>query len=57
MKDELTAAGGSVDLFLQGLEPDAVLLQEGDGVDEMPEGAAEPIKPSDDEGVASAGEA
>ncbi len=57
MEDQLVAAGGGVDLLLQGLEADAPLLEQRDGVDEVSERAAQPVEPSDDEGVAGAQEA
>ena len=55
VEDELAAAGGGVDLLLQGLEADAPLLKQGDGVDEVAQGAAKSIQPPDDQGVAGAG--
>ncbi len=41
-------------LSWRDLKPMPPLLQEGDGVDEVSEGAAEPVEPPDDEGVAAA---
>jgi hypothetical protein len=39
---------------LEAAEPDAALGQAGDGVDEMPQGAAEAVEFPDDQGVAGA---
>jgi hypothetical protein len=36
---------------LEAAEPDAALSQAGDGVDQMSEGAAEPVEFPDDQGV------
>ena len=44
MKDELAAGGGGVDCLLEAAEPDAAVGQAGDGVDQVPQGAAEPIE-------------
>src|SRR4051794_3653847 len=52
MEDELPAAGRGVDLLLQRPEADAPLLQLPDGVDQMPEGAAESVQPPDHQSVA-----
>jgi hypothetical protein len=52
VEDELAAGGGGVDRLLEAAEPDAAVSQPGDGVDEMPEGAAEPVEFPDDQGVA-----
>jgi hypothetical protein len=54
VKDELAAGGGGVDRFLEAAEPDAAFGQAGDGVEEMPEGAAEAVQFPDDQGVAGA---
>jgi hypothetical protein len=45
MKDELAGGGGGVDRLLEAAEPDPALSQPRDGVDQMPQGAAEPIEP------------
>ena len=52
MKDELTAGSGGVDRLLQTAEPDPTLGELSDGVDQMPQGAAEPVEFPDDQGVA-----
>jgi hypothetical protein len=52
VEDELAAGSGGVDRLLQAPEPDATVGQSGDGVDQMPEGAAEAVELSDDQGVA-----
>jgi hypothetical protein len=44
VEDQLAAGGGGVDLLLEAPEPDAALSQAGDGVDQMPEGAAEAVE-------------
>ena len=54
MEDELAARGGRVDRLLQAPEPDPALSQPGDGVDQVPQGAAEPVQFPDDQGVAGA---
>ena len=54
MEDELAARRGGVDRLLEAPEPDAVLSQAGDGVNQMAEGAAEPVEFPDDRGVAGA---
>src|SRR4051794_7141578 len=51
MKDQLAAAGRGVDLFLQGPEANAPFLQLLDGLDEVLEGAAQPVQPPDNQGV------
>jgi hypothetical protein len=40
--------------FLQAAEPDPAFGQAGDGVDQVPEGAAEAVELPDDQGVAGA---
>jgi hypothetical protein len=51
VEDELAAGGGGVDRLLEAAEPDAALSQAGDGVDQMSEGAAEPVQFPDHQGV------
>ena len=51
---ELAARGGGVDRLLEAAEPDAAVGQAGDGVDQVPEGAAEAVEFPDDQGVAGA---
>jgi hypothetical protein len=51
---ELAARGGGVDRLLEAPEPDAALSHAGDGVDQMPEGAAEAVQFPDDQSVARA---
>jgi hypothetical protein len=43
-EDQLAPAGGGVELLVQGFEADAALLEQGDGVDEMPR--ERPSRPS-----------
>jgi hypothetical protein len=52
VEDEL-AAGGGVHRLLAG-EPDAAVGQAGDGVDQVAQRAAQPVKFPDDQGVAGA---
>jgi hypothetical protein len=52
VEDELATGGGGVDRLLEAAEPDAAVSQAGDGVDQMSEGAAEPVEFPDDQGVA-----
>ena len=54
VEDQLAAGGGGVDLLLQAAEPDPVVGQAGDGVDQVAQGAAEPVQLPDDQGVAGA---
>ena len=51
VEDELATRGGGVDRLLQTPEPDAPLGQAGDGIDQMAQGAAEPVQFPDDQGV------
>jgi hypothetical protein len=53
VEDQLAARGGGVDLLLQAA-PDPTLGQPGDGVDQVAQGAAEPVELPDDQGVAGA---
>jgi hypothetical protein len=48
----LPAGGGGVDRLLQAPEPDAAVGEAGDGVDQVPQGAAEAVEFPDDQGVA-----
>ena len=54
MEDELAAGGGGVDRLLEAAEPDPAVGEAGDGVDQVPEGAAEAVEFPDDQGVAGA---
>ena len=54
VEDELAARGGGVDRLLEAAEPDPAVGQAGDGVDQVPQGAAEPVQLPDHEGVAGA---
>jgi hypothetical protein len=54
VEDELAAGGGGggVNRLLEAAEADAAVGQTGDGVDQVPEGAAEAVELPDDERVA-----
>jgi hypothetical protein len=52
VEDELAAGGGGVDRLLEAAEADAALGEAGDGVNQVPQGAAEPVELPDDQGVA-----
>jgi hypothetical protein len=52
VEDQLAAGGGGIDRLLQAAEPDAAVSQLSDGVDQVAQGAAEPVELPDDEGVA-----
>src|SRR4051794_11422524 len=52
MEHELAPTGGRIDLLLEGAKAHPPRLELPDGVDEMGERAAEPIKPPHHEGVA-----
>ena len=54
MEDELATGGGGIDRLLEAAEPDPTLGQAGDGVDQVPEGAAEAVELPDDQGVTGA---
>ena len=54
MEDQLAAGGGDVDRLLQAAEPNAAVGEAGDGVDQMPQGAAEPVELPDDQGITGA---
>jgi hypothetical protein len=49
VEDELAARGGGVDRLLEAPEPDPLLGQAGDGVDQMPQRAAEAVEFPDDQ--------
>jgi hypothetical protein len=44
VEDELAAGGGGVDGLLEASEADSALRQAGDGVDQVPERAAEAVE-------------
>ena len=48
VKDELPAAGGRVDRFLEAAEPDLPRLQSGDRLDRVLERAPQPVELPDD---------
>jgi hypothetical protein len=52
VEDEFAAGGGGVDRLLEAAEPDAAVGEAGDGVDQVPQGAAEAVEFPDDQGVA-----
>jgi hypothetical protein len=54
VEDELAAGGGGVDRLLEAAEPNAMFSESGDGLDQMPQRAAEAVQFPDDEGVARA---
>jgi hypothetical protein len=54
VEDELAPGGGGVDGLLQAAEPDAAVGEAGDGVDQVPQGAAEAVQFPDNQGVARA---
>jgi len=54
VEHEPAAGRGGVDGLLQRPEPDAALGESMELVDEVPDGAAEPVEAPDDEGVAGA---
>jgi len=54
VEDQLAARGSGVDRLLQATEPDPVLGQPGDGVDQVAQRAAQPVQLPDDQGVAGA---
>jgi hypothetical protein len=54
VEHELAAGGGGIDRLLETAEPDPTLGELGDGVDQVAQGAAEPVELPDDEGVAGA---
>jgi hypothetical protein len=54
VEHELAAGGGGVDGLLEAAEADAAVGQAGDGVDQVPQGAAQAIQLPDDKGVAGA---
>jgi hypothetical protein len=52
MEDELAARGGGIDRFLETPETDAAVAEAGDGIDQVAQGATQPIKPPHHKGVA-----
>jgi hypothetical protein len=54
VEHELAAWGSDVDHLLQAAELDTAVGQPGDGVDQVPEGAAEAVEFPDDQGVTGA---
>src|SRR5690625_3437782 len=54
MECELSTRGGGVQVLLEAAETHAFLVEFVDGVNQVFEVAAEPIKPPNDQGVASA---
>jgi hypothetical protein len=44
MKDQLAATGGRINVFLQTLEPDTVVLQVRDDLEQVPERAPQPVE-------------
>ena len=55
MEHETTSRGRGVDVLLQGDEANATGLEDVNLVDEVADGAAEPVKPPHDKGVAVSG--
>jgi hypothetical protein len=53
-EDEFAAGGSGLGGLLEAAEADAAVGQAGDGVDQMPQGAAEALQSPDDQGVAGA---
>ena len=54
MEDQLPAGGGGVDVLGDALEANVPVVQAGDRLDEMGEGAAEPVESPDNQSVAGA---
>jgi hypothetical protein len=54
VEDELAAGGGGVDRLLEAPESDPAVGESGDGVDQVAQGAAEPVELRDDQGVTGA---
>ncbi len=54
VEDEPSAARGGVDGLLQGPEPNPAIRESVELVDEVSDGATEPVEPPDDEGVSRA---
>jgi hypothetical protein len=54
VEDELATGSGGVDRLLEAAEPDATAGQAGEGIDQVPQGAAKAIEFPDDQGVARA---
>lgn len=57
VKDQFAAGRGRVQRLVQGEQPDPPVLELGHEVEEMAQGATEPVEAPDDEGVAAASEA
>ena len=55
VQQHLAAGGGGVDPVLDGAEPDASLLQQVDGVEDVDQGPAEPVDAPHHDGVAGGG--
>ena len=53
-KTSLPPGGGGVDCLLEAAEPDAALGKPGDGVDQVPQRAAETVEFPDDQSVSGA---
>jgi hypothetical protein len=51
MEHKLAARRGGVDRLLQAADPDAPLSEASDGIDQVPERAAEAVELPDDQGV------
>ncbi len=51
MEDQLAARGRCIDALGEAAERDASCLNGLDGVDQVPEAAAQPVQPPDDDGV------
>jgi hypothetical protein len=49
VEHQLAAWGGGVDLLLQAAEPDPAVGQAGDGVDQVPQRAAQAVQLPDDQ--------
>jgi hypothetical protein len=54
VEDELAARSGGIDRLLQAAKPDTALSEVGDGVDQVPQRPAQPIKLPHHQGVAGA---
>lgn len=53
MKNETSAWGGGIDVLLEALEPDASLLEHGDGLDQMLQRSTQPVEAPDDKSVSA----
>jgi hypothetical protein len=54
MEHQLAAGGGGVDCLLETAEPNPTVGEDGDGVDQVAQGAAEAVEFPDDQGVTGA---